>query len=83
MLNEKRIERIEEVLKRKQSSLQLFLDNVDTLSFFEQNEVKVFSLQALQEKNRLLRFANVETSFDVDSEQLKKNTIKIKKYYTI
>ena len=38
----------------------------------EQNEVlsqfKAFSLQALQEKNRLLRLANVETSFDVDAE---------------
>ena len=38
----------------------------------EQNEVlsqfKAFSLQALQEKNRLLRLANVETFFDVDAE---------------
>ena len=30
MLNEKRLERIDEVLERKQPSLQLFLDNVDS-----------------------------------------------------
>ena len=30
MLNDKRIQRIEEVLKRKQPSLQVFLDNVDS-----------------------------------------------------
>jgi tRNA (guanosine-2'-O-)-methyltransferase len=30
MLNEKRIQRIEEVLKRKQPTLQVFLDNVDS-----------------------------------------------------
>jgi len=30
MLNDKRIERIEEVLKRKQPNLQVFLDNVDS-----------------------------------------------------
>ena len=30
MLNEKRVERIEEILERKQPNLQLFLDNVDS-----------------------------------------------------